>query len=340
MDANRSPRRERFGSLPDGTPVHVLRLGSPPSVVLRVLTLGAAVQGLDVTGGDGRRRDVALGLGSVESYLASSEYIGAVIGRYANRIAEGRFDLDGTSYEVGAHDRGHSLHGGPDGFDRRVWRVAEQTEDRAVLELRSPDGDQGFPGALRVRASYAVEGDQVRLVLEATPDAVTVVNLTSHLYLDLDASGSVADHELQVDADAYTPVDETGIPLGEHATVSGTRFDLREPARLGERMPIDHNLVLRGDGLREVATLSSRRARTRMVLACDRPGLQVFTAGTFDGTRVSKNGTPYRAGAGVAMEPQLFPDSPHHPEWPTARVGAGETTRSEITWSFSALPGA
>ncbi len=342
-------RRDEWGVLDDGRAVRRLVLGSEPGPVLHLLTLGATVHRLEVTGG-GERRNVALGHPAPADYLASSAYVGGVIGRYANRIAEGRFQLDGTDVQVATHDRGHHLHGGPDGFDRRLWEVLEQGDDHAVLLLESLDGDQGFPGNLTVRARFAVDGEAVRVDLEATTDAPTVVNLTSHLYVNLDGdgSGTTDDHELTVHADHYTPVDDAGIPLGEHAPVDGTPFDFRSPAAVGAAVRrdhpqvasargIDHNFVLRGDGWRTAAVLESRRSRTRLSLRTDQPGLQVFTANSFDGSLRSSRGGSYRQGDGIALEPQLFPDSPHHPEWPSSVLRPGETYRTSRAWEITAL---
>jgi len=340
-----------FGDLPDGRPVHRLLLGGAPGVELHLLTLGSAVHRLVVTAGDGVRRDVALGYPDVAAYLAGTDYLGAVVGRYANRIAQGRFELDGAVVQVATHDRGNSLHGGPDGFDRRVWDVAEEGPTYAVLRLVSPHGDQGFPGTLVAEARWEVEDETVRLSLSATTDRTTVVNLSSHAYLNLDGGGSVDDHELRVPASSYLPVDGTGIPLSEHTPVDGTAFDLREPRRVGDvaRDPhpqvaaaqgLDHDVVVDGDGLRTVAELTSSRTRTRVRVLSDQPGLQVYLGNFLDGTTVSRAGTLLRQGDGIALEPQRHPDTPNHegePGWPSAVLRPGETYRSTIAWKFSAM---
>ncbi|MCW2834909.1 MAG: Aldose 1-epimerase [Nocardioides sp.] len=313
-----------------------LTVGSAPGPVVEVLTLGAAAQRLDVTGGDGVRRNVVLGHRSADERLASPDHIGGTIGRYANRIAAGRFPLDGREIVVGTHDRGNSLHGGPDGFHRRVWDVLAHDRDEVVLGLVSPDGDQGFPGTVRAQVTYRVDGDSVRVVMEATTDATTVVNLTNHAYFNLDGegAGTIDDHLLTVPADDYTPVDSTGIPLGRHATVAGTPFDLRTGGRIGDAGGIDHNYVVRGDGLRVAAVLESPRTGTRLEVHTDQPGLQVYTGNYLDGTHLGPGGRRYHRGAGIALEPQLFPDSPNRPEWPSAVLRAGERYRSELVWRF------
>ncbi|WP_197025998.1 aldose epimerase family protein [Nocardioides sp. URHA0020] len=342
-------RESLFGTTPDGRPVHCLTIGSPPGPVLEVLTLGATVHRLEVAGEDGVRRNVVLGHATVADRLASGDYLGGTIGRYANRIAHGRFAIDGGEVRVGTHDRGHSLHGGPDGFDRRTWEVVAHDADEVVLELVSPDGDQGFPGELAVRVAYRVDGDTVRVDLAATTDAPTVVNLTNHAYFNLDGAGSgtIDDHVLTVPADLFTPVDDTGIPLGDHAPVDGTPFDLRRPARLGERVRaeheqvvdargLDHNLVVRGAGLRVHAVLESPRTGTRLELRSDQPGLQVYTGNFLDGSSRGAPGRLHRQGDGIALEPQLHPDTPHHPDWPSAVLRPGDDYRATLEWRFSA----
>ena len=338
-----------YDTLEDGRDVLLLAIGSAPGPVVEVLTLGATVHRLEVAGGDGTRRNVVMGHATAQERLASSDYIGGTIGRYANRIAGGRFPLDGREVTVGAHDRGNSLHGGPDGFDRRLWDVVEHGPDHAVLSLVSPDGDQGFPGTVSAQVRYTVEGDTVRIVMEATTDAATVVNLTNHAYLNLDGegSGTIDDHVLHVAADEYTPVDASGIPVDGHAPVAGTPFDFREPRVVGtairrehpqvaDARGIDHNYVVRGEGLRTAAVLESPRTGTRLELRADRPGLQVYTGNFLDGTRRSTSGGRYRQGDGIALEPQLFPDSPNHPEWPSARLEPGETYRATMEWALGA----
>lgn len=337
--------------MPDGRDVHLLTIGAEPGPVVEVLTLGATVHRLVVTCGDGERRNVVLGHPDVEERLASGDYIGGTIGRYANRIAGGRFSLDGRDVEVRTHDRGNSLHGGPEGFDVRLWAVESHAADDLVLGMTSPDGDQGFPGSATARVRYTVDHDTVSVTMEATTDATTVVNLTNHAYFNLDGegAGTIDDHELLVRADEFTPVDATGIPTGPHASVEGTPFDFRTPTEIGSAIRaehpqvddargIDHNYVVRGSGLRRAAALTSTRTRTSVELWSDQPGLQVYTGNFLDGTRRSTSGGRYRQGDGIALEPQLFPDSPHHPEWPTAVLRPGETYAARLEWRFGATP--
>lgn len=326
-------------------------LGRAPGPELHLLTVGATVQRLVVTCGDGVRRDVALGLADAAAVRSSPDYVGSIVGRYANRIAGGRWSLDGSSFSLPANDRGHHLHGGPDGFHTRTWQVVEQTESAAVLELVSPDGDAGYPGELTARARYAVTDDTVELELTATTTAPTVVNLTSHAYLNLHGSGTIDDHRLAVAASAYTPVDAASIPVGAHRPVDGTPFDLRDGVPLKgvvrsdhpqvrEARGIDHNFVVDGAGWRRMAVLDGPATRTRVELWSDQPGLQVYTGNFFDGSARDRDGRALRQGDGIALEPQLHPDSPNHPpgpDWPSAVLRPGETYRSRMEWVFSAL---
>jgi galactose mutarotase-like enzyme len=338
-----------FGRLPDGRDVRLLTIGAAPGPgpEVEVLALGATVHRLLVTGGDGVRRNVVLGHPDVAERLASGDYVGGTIGRYANRIAGGRFPLAGREVHVATHDRGNSLHGGPDGFDVRLWDVVDHTSHSLTLSLVSPDDDQGFPGTVTATVRYVVDGDVVGVTMEATTDATTVVNLTNHAYLHLDGegAGTVDDHELLVEADEYTPVDATGIPLGGHAPVAGTPFDLRESRPLGpairaehpqvvDARGIDHNYVVRGTGLRRAARLTSPRTATAVEVWTDQPGVQVYTGNFLDGSRRGTGGGRYRQGDGIALEPQLFPDSPNRLEWPSAVLAPGETYRSTLEWRF------
>jgi galactose mutarotase-like enzyme len=334
------------GTLPDGRPVRRIVLGRPPGPVLTLLDLGATVQGLEVECGDGRRRDVVLGQ-AIEDRLASSAYLGSTVGRYANRIARGRFELDGVEVRLGTNDRGNHLHGGPDGFDRRIWQLVDHSETHAELTLESSDGDQGFPGTLSAGVRFEVAEEIVRVSFEAVTDAPTVVNLTSHAYFNLDGigRGTIDDHELTVHAEEYTPVDDTGIPLGAHAPVTGTPFDFRTPARIGAALRskdeqvtkargVDHNYVLSGHGMRPAAVLHSRRTGTTLELRTDQPGLQVYTGNFLDGSQPSAEGGRYRQGDGIALEPQRFPDSPNRPDFPSAVLRPGETYLAALEWEI------
>lgn len=342
-------RSALFGESPLG-PVQVLTIGSAPGPVLELLDLGATVHRLWVTGGDGVRRNVVLGHASPQAYLDSTDHLGATVGRYANRIAGGRFPLGDRVVQLETNDRGNTLHGGPEGFDRRLWEVMDGSQNRARLRLVSPDGDQGFPGRLEAVVRFEASAEGIRVGFEATADATTVVNLTNHAYFNLDGegTGSVDDHLLWVAADDYLPVDDTGIPRGAPERVQGTPFDLRRPTRVGDcaraghpqvvtAHGIDHNFCLHGSGWRTVATVDSRRADTRMELLSDQPGLQVYSGNFLDGALDSTQDRLYRQGDGLALEPQLFPDSPNRPDFASPTLRPGDTYRSTLAWRFLPL---
>jgi len=310
---------------------------------LEVVTAGAAVRRLVLLDGEDET-DVVLGFDDVALYGSGRDYLGATIGRYGNRLAGARFTLDGVQHRLSANENGNTLHGGAEGFDRRDWTVVEQDEGHVTFALRSPDGDQGFPGTLDVTVTYSVEPGVVRLDYLATTDADTVVSLTNHTYFNLDAesSGPVDAHRLTVSADAFTPVDAGLIPTGEIRDVSGTPFDLRRPTTIGEVLAredeqlahaqgLDHNFIVDGEGLRHVATLRGTSGRTLEVRS-DQPGVQVYTGAHFDGTVVGTSSTAYGPRAGIALETQAFPDAPNHPGFPSAVLRAGDRYESTTVW--------
>ncbi len=333
----------------DRTPSDTVTFGSAPGIEAEVLPFGATLLRVTVTGGDGVRRDVSVGVGGEAELRAGTDYLGATVGRYANRIAHGRFELDGERFELSRNDGDHHLHGGVDGVDSRTWTVERTTADGVELSLVSPDGDQGYPGELRARAIYSVRGNTLRIEYVAQTSRPTVVNLTSHAYVDLDGHG-IDDHELQVDAASFVPVDSAGIPTGGTTPVDGTALDLRTPRRLGDVVRaddphvaavrgVDHNFVLDdprdGEELRRAARVTSHRSDTALEVWTNRPGLQVYTGNFLDGSTVSRRGTALRQGDGLALEPQFFPDSPNRPEFPTAVLRPAETSRCVIEYRFS-----
>jgi aldose 1-epimerase len=334
---------EPFGTLPDGTGVERWTLESD-ALRVRVLTYGGIVQTIETPDRDGKRAQLALGFADLASYAAhGGSYFGAQVGRYANRIAGASFTLDGTAYPLTPNDGPHSLHGGPHGFSRRVW-AARETDGGVELRRISPDGEEGFPGALDVRVSYTLgPGGALRLVHRAETDAPTVVNLTNHTYLNLggDGSGSAAGHLLRLAASRYTPVDGTGIPLpGPPAEVGGTRFDFRAAREVAGGY--DHNFVLDGGvtpAPRTVAELYDPASGRAVEVATTEPGVQLYTAGHLDGSLTGTSGVPYGPVAGVALETQHFPDSPNRPDYPGTVLRPGESHRSETIYTFSARPG-
>ena len=311
-----------FGTAPDGETVerHVLDNGR---LRVAVLSYGATIQRLEVADGT----NVVLGLDTLEDYLHRNRYFGSVVGRYGNRIARGRFTLDGTEYRLAVNDGEHSLHGGVRGFDKRVWPVESAEPEQITLSLLSPDGEEGYPGTLRVRVRYRLEGDALRIDYRAVTDAPTVVNLTNHSYFNLAGSGDVRGHVVRIDADRYLPVDEGKIPVGDPAPVAGTPFDFTAPTEVGARLEgrYDHCFVLRGG-----ATVTDPGSGRSMEVTTTEPGVQFYT-----GHMLDDRATPYGPFAGLCLETQHFPDSPNRPDFPSTVLRPGEEYRSSTTYRFT-----
>jgi aldose 1-epimerase len=324
-------------------------------VRLKVLSYGGIVQSLEVPDRHGRCGNVALGYDNLDAYVRGSTYFGALIGRYSNRIADGGFTLDGVRYELPRNEAAGTLHGGPEGFDRRVWAVTPFTRGEDVgLTLRyvSADGEQGFPGELTVTVDYTLTPDgRWRIDYEAVTTRPTVVNLTQHTYFNLggEGGGTVYDHELELAASRYTPVDARLIPTGEPEPVAGTPFDFRRGKALGRDIRdgrsrqllyahgIDHNFVLdKGTTTapEHIATFTDHASGRVMKVATTEPGVQLYTANSLDGTLVGTAGRVYRQGDAFAFETQHHPDSPNRPSFPSTVLRPGGTYRSSTEYAF------
>ncbi|MFC7893202.1 aldose epimerase family protein [Streptomyces sp. NPDC057381] len=321
---------ELFGTLPDGTPVHRWTL-ERAGVRVRILSYGGIVQSAEVPDRDGNSADVVLGFAALDGYLTHPEpYFGALVGRYANRIAGGRFALDGRTYALALNNGPNSLHGGERGFDKRVWDVAP-VADGVRLSRVSPHGEEGFPGRLEMSVTYALDASgALRIGYEAVTDAPTVLNPTNHSYFNLGGPGSghAGGHELRLAASRITPVDADLIPEGAPLDVTDTRFDFRRPRKVGSGY--DHNFVLdKGvtDTAVEVAELYDPASGRVLTVSTTEPGLQLYTADHL--------GEPFAPGDGVALETQHFPDSPNRPEFPGTVLRPGEVFRSETVYGFS-----
>ncbi|WP_432490971.1 aldose epimerase family protein [Kineococcus gypseus] len=350
-----------FGRTRRGEPVECWELRLPSGASAQVLTFGAVLHRLRVPDAAGALGDVVVALPDVAARERAEGYPGAVVGRVANRIAGGRFSVDGVEHRVPLNDGPNALHGGEEGFDRRVWRAEEVpgAEGPAVrLTLRSLDGDMGFPGELTAQVTYtlAEDGDGVRLRLEhrATTTAPTPVNLTSHAYFALDGTGTVEDHVLRLAASRYLPVDEHLVPTGELRDVSGTPFDFRSATRVGERLReadeqlllaggYDHCLVLDGAGTGErvVGELAGPRSGRRMQLRTDAPGVQLYTGNFLDGSWRTPDGRPVRQGDALCLETQLLPDAVNRPAFTGGGLGEavlrpGGVFATTTTFAFSA----
>ncbi|MEV5872462.1 aldose epimerase family protein [Streptomyces tendae] len=319
---------ELFGTLSDGTPVHRWTL-ERAGVRVRVLSYGGIVQSAEVPDRDGNTADVVLGFADLDGYVAHPEpYFGALVGRYANRIAGGRFPLDGRTYALAPNEGPNTLHGGARGFDKRVWDVAE-VEEGVRLSRVSPHGEEGFPGRLEMSVTYTLDGSgALRIVYEAVTDAPTVLNPTNHSYFNLGGSGHAGGHELRLAASRITPVDAGLIPTGGLDDVTDTRFDFRRARKVGSGY--DHNFVLdKGvtDTAEEVAELYDPASGRVLTVATTEPGLQLYTADHL--------GEPFAPGDGIALETQHFPDSPNRPGFPSTVLRPGEVFRSETVYGFS-----
>jgi aldose 1-epimerase len=351
----RKPVKELFGKLADGTKVYRWSLENG-GTRLKVLSYGGIVQSLELPDRRGRYANVSLGFDNVEDYVASSPYFGALIGRYGNRIAKGRFTLDGKAYQLSVNDGENSLHGGAQGFDKRVWDIEPFTRGSDVglhLYYTSVDGEMGYPGTLKSKVTYTLTrtGDW-RIDYEATTDRPTVCNLTSHVYFNLagEGSGSIHDHELKIAASRYTPVDSGLIPTGELAPVAGTPFDFRRSKTVGEDIRVAHQQLLYGQGFdhnwvldkgitarpEHIATLRNPGSGRTMKIATTEPGLQFYSGNFLDGTLVGTGGSIYRQGDALCLETQHFPDSPNQPSFPSTTLRPGQTYRSTTVHSFSA----
>ena len=337
---------ENAGTLPDGRPVQRFTLAGVGPGRLQVLDAGAAAMSYRLVADD-PATEVLVGFGDADGYLAGlvGGYFGCVVGRYANRIAEGRFSIDGVEHQVSPNEPPNTLHGGVDGFSHRVWAVVEQSEDRLVLGLSSPDGDQGFPGAVEARVTYSVIEDGFVLELSGTTDAPTPFGLTSHLYLNLAGGGTINEHLLQIPASGYVPIDAASIPVSGPVPVEGTPFDFRDSARIGDRVRvpheqiglakgIDHSYDVDGSGLREMAVVREPGTGRTLRLVSDAPALQFYSGNFLDGAVVSA-GRRLRQGDAMALEPHDHPDSPNQDWAADVVLRPGQTWSRRIEWHFS-----
>lgn len=337
--ASPGPERKRFGTAPDGSAVDRVRIARG-GLAASIMSWGAALCDLRLDGFD---FPLILGLTHFEDYLSHSPYFGAVVGRYANRIAHRRCSIDGVDYRFDRDSaEKHLLHGGSRGTDKRNWTFAEVSQDSARLILTDRDGEMGFPGTCQLSATYRLVGDGVlALDLEATTDRPTPLNLAGHAYFNLEGSGTILDHELRIDAESYLPVDEELIPTGQVRHVEGTPFDFRvarpiRQKRGGEPVIYDHNFCLSGArvAMREVAKLRAPRSGIAMTLATTEPGLQFFAGYNTALPVPGLNGGLYETCAGLCLEPQLWPDTPNRPDFPNAILRPGERCRQQTEYRF------
>jgi aldose 1-epimerase len=340
-----------------GKPVEMVTLKNKNGIELRAIAYGGTIMSLKVPDRTGALADVVLGFDDPARYWADPPppFFGALIGRYGNRIAKGRFELGGKTYTLATNNPPNHLHGGDKGFDKQLWAVATEEGPRgssAVFTRTSPDGEEGYPGNLRVRVTYTLN-DQNQLIISyhATTDQPTPVNLTQHSYFNLagEGSGDILGHLLMINADRYTPVDDTLIPTGQLAPVAGTPFDFRQPTAIGARINqdnpqlkngkgYDHNWVLNrsAGGLQLAARLTDPKSGRTMDVSTTEPGLQFYSGNFLDGTIKGKGGHVYAYRSGLCLETQHFPDSPNHKNFPSTILQPGKSYDSETVFTFSA----
>ncbi|WP_206606181.1 aldose epimerase family protein [Steroidobacter cummioxidans] len=346
--------RASFGKLADGRAVEAVTLSNGKGVKAAVITYGAALQSLLMPDRAGKVADVTLGYASLDGYLTKPEYFGATVGRFANRLAEGRFTLDGKVYQTPRNDNGNALHGGERGFDKVLWEIVDvKRGDTASVRMRyvSKDGDQGYPGTLTVFATYSLnESNELRIEYTATTDRATIANITNHAYWNLAGEGAAVGamgHMLTIPAEHYTPVNAKLIPTGELKSVANTVFDFRTPQPIGARVReardpqivygkgYDHNFMIARDVAKEPRLLARVEEPTTgrgFELLSNQPALQFYSGNFMDGTVIGKSGRAYRQGDALVLEPQLPPDVPNQPKLGSARLEPGATYRNVMVY--------
>jgi aldose 1-epimerase len=344
--------RAPFGKLPDGTAIESFTLRNAHGIEVRAITYGAVIVSLRVPDRAGKFDDVVLGHDDLAGYLRQPSYFGAVVGRYGNRIAKGRFTLDGKTYTLATNNGPNHLHGGLKGFDKVVWKSeSASTPDGASVTFRytSPDGEEGYPGTLSARVTYTLtDRDELTFEYAATTDKPTVVNLTQHSYFNLTGGKTdILGHQLTLDADRFTPVDATLIPTGKLAPVSGTPFDFRKPTAIGARIGqddeqlrfgggYDHNFVVNrtGEGLVHAARVVDPVSGRTLDIQTTEPGVQFYSGNFLDGTVTGKGGVVYKKRWALCLETQHFPDSPNQPTFPSTVLRPGQEYRSKTVLTF------
>jgi aldose 1-epimerase len=349
--AQSTVKREPFGKMPDGKAVERFTLTNANRVELKAINYGGIITSLRVPDRSGRLDDIVLGFDSLESYLKDHPFFGAIIGRYGNRIAKGAFTLDGQTYELAANNGPNHLHGGNKGFDKVLWTAEPVAGSNAIAFSRtSPDGEEGYPGNLRVQVTYTLtDANELIVDYRATTDKATPVNLTQHSYFNLagQASGDILGHQLMLNADRYTPVDDTLIPTGELAPVDGTPFDFRKPTAIGARIDqadaqlkngkgYDHNWVLNrtGSGRQLAARVIEPKSGRTMEIATTEPGIQFYSGNFLDGKLTGKAGAVYTHRTGFCLETQHYPDSPNQPKFPSTILRPGSEYRTSTVFTF------
>jgi aldose 1-epimerase len=350
----RQVRKEAFGKTGDGRPVDLHTLTNSNGMEVRAMTYGGIIVSMRVPDKNGKMADVVLGHDQVDGYLVNPPYFGAIVGRYANRIANGSFTLDGVKYTLAKNDGPNSLHGGMVGFNKVIWEAKEFKDAKGIgvsFSYLSKDGEEGYPGNLKVKVSYRLtDENQLMLDYEATTDKATPINFSQHSYFNLagEGSGDILGQELMLNADRFTPVDKTLIPTGELRAVQGTPLDFTKPTTIGARINddyeqlvvgrgYDHNFVInrKGDGLTLAARVHEPTSGRVLEVYTTEPAVQFYSGNFLDGTISGKQGHPYKLRNGFCLETQHFPDSPNHPDFPSTILRPGKTFHSQTIFKFS-----
>ncbi len=342
-----------FGTMPDGVVITLYTLSNSNDVEVGIINYGGIIQSIRIPDTAGNKQDISLGFNNLQDYIDKSPYFGCITGRYANRIAKGKFMLDSMEYQLDINNGPNSLHGGFKGFDKQVWDAEDFSNDSVagvILTYLSPDGDRGYPGNLDVSVTYTLNNqNELRIDYNAVTDKKTVVNLTNHSYFNLDDGGKtdVLDHEVKILAKSFTPTDVTLIPTGEIIPVEGTPMDFTAFKTIGEALdtsyrPIavaggyDHNYVLSSGGgeLALAAVVKERDSGRKMEVYTTEPGIQFYSGNFLDGSTTGKNGAVYHKNHGFCLETQHFPDSPNQPEFPSTVLNPGENYSSTTIYKF------
>ncbi len=347
-------QKSLYGKMKDGKEVYEYTLQNKRGAEIKIITYGARVVSITMPDRNGKYADIVLGYGNLQSYVKSTDYFGSIVGRYANRIGKAEITLHGKTYKLSANENGNELHGGKMGFSEVVWNAKPiETKAGPALELTlvSPDGDQGYPGKMTVHVTYTLtNNNELKVQYEATTNKETVINLSHHSYFNLsgDPHNTILNELLKINANEFTPIDKESIPTGKIEKVAGTPLDFRKPTAIGARINdnfeqlklahgYDFNYVLNNYNgkVREVADVYDPSSGRYMQVFTDQPGIQFYSGNYLNGTQIGKGGIAYQQHAGLCLEAQHYPDSPHNPKWPSVILKPGQVYHQTTIYKFS-----
>ena len=341
-----------YGKLADQTPINQVTLTNSNGVSVDVINYGGIITRIETPDSNGNMGNIVLGMDNLEDYTNATTYFGAIIGRFGNRIANGKFSLNGTDYQLATNDGANHLHGGVQGFDKKVWTMAPfSTENSAgvTLSLVSPDGDQGYPGELTTKVTYTLTNkNTLDMQFVAKTNKPTIINMTQHSYFNLAGKGDILDHQMQINSNAITPVDGGLIPTGELMQVAGTAFDFRNPKAIGKEINVDdeqlklgkgydHNFVLKNKpnhDLIEAANVYEPSSGRTLTVYTEEPAVQFYSGNFLDGSSKQASGLVHKQRSGFCLEPQHFPDAPNQPTFPTTTLLPGDVYSTRIVYEF------